>query len=233
MSRARSLLFFPLSVLVGVALIGCGGSSGSNLFNGGGGGAPPSGGSSSGGTFAGTGGNAGAASSSGGSGGDTPLVDGGAAGAGTGGAGTGGAPGSGGSEAADSGGPAHEPCPTGSFTGTAEGSNYATVLGPMSVTADVAITVTADGTVSGTYKGKTPVTSQAVLSGTMNCASSEISLTISNGSYKVGLPPLGTSGTFTGTMSGVFSRTTSAFYGEWTVEENNPAYGGTGTWNAN
>jgi hypothetical protein len=133
-----------------------------------------------------------------------------------------------------SGGTAPAACPARAFNGTATGSNYKSSLGTkIDVKATIAFTVDQAGTINGTYTGVSPGTSSAVLGGTMNCATSTVTIAIQNGTYPGSLFPPSAGGTFTGTLTGDYSSATATFSGQWTIQEGKPAYGGQGTWTAN
>ena len=146
--------------------------------------------------------------------------------------GSGGASGGGGGAAIDSGSPGKDPpapapCPAGQYKGKLSGT-YVSGFSRADVGATIDFSVDSSGPVTGSYKG--PNGAAATLSGTLDCSTGELSVNIQSGSYS--LSPLPGTASFDGTISGRYSRDSSAFVdGTWTIEEPGSSLnGGTGTW---
>jgi hypothetical protein len=118
-----------------------------------------------------------------------------------------------------------------SFSGTMTGPSYTTSLGKYPLKATIAFTVDERGTITGTYTSTSPGSAMAQLSGTMTCATSAVTIAL-KGSYPGTLFPPTAGGTYTGTLTGEYSTMSASFSGQWTIKENNPTYGGDGTWSA-
>jgi hypothetical protein len=148
---------------------------------------------------------------------------------GTGGFSSGGAPGDGGAEPADARPDAREQCPSGHYTGTLTGP-YRTTLSTTTFMARLEFTIEPAGTIAGTLVGTSDTTSRATLSGSVNCKTGEVSMSIDNGTYRSGI--LGTT-QYVGTMTAAFDSSRSSFTnGKWEITEPNSTGTGSGTWSA-
>jgi hypothetical protein len=120
-------------------------------------------------------------------------------------------------------------CPSGVYTGKLSG-NYRAAggLSNKDVGGMIAFTVDHSGAVSGSYSG--PNSATATLSGSMNCATADITIAIQGGTYL--LTPAPGSAKFEGTLTAHYDATQQKFVnGSWTMTEPNSAVdGGTGTW---
>jgi len=209
----------------GAAQGATGGTSGSG--SGGSFGAPPSSGGSSGASGSGGSSSVGGSSGSGGS------------------LGSGGSPGSGGSAAVTFDWPETVPgtgkCKAGHYQGDFAGI-YAPAItvfpAPIPVTGNVDLTLAesangeffdiSGGKVSGLADGFVPYSADVV--GKLDCKARKlVGASLKNGKYVVGVFEY----LFEGPLTADYDTLTYAFVnGTWNVKEPNPAYGGSGTWNA-
>lgn len=106
---------------------------------------------------------------------------------------------------------------------------YGGLLSKQSVSGNIEFSVDANGGVSGTYMSKTPNTSsKADLSGTLDCSTFALTMSVENGTY----PGLIGNVHFSGTMPGTYSPDSKSFSGTWNLSDDN-SQSGTGTWSAN
>jgi hypothetical protein len=115
-------------------------------------------------------------------------------------------------------------CPQGGYHAVLTGP-YRSGLGSNDIGATIDFSVTASGTVMGSFTGRG--TAKATVTGSLDCASGVLSARIENGSYNLGLQMTRFSGSFDGT----YDPSTSSFDGTWTITESGAANnGGTGPW---